>query len=297
MNQNNMPLLTIGLPFYNNQKTIQDAIRSVLIQTFKNWELILLDDGSTDNSYALAEEMTQGDHRVRLIKDGENKGLVSRLNQIVDLALGEYIARMDADDIMFPNRLEKQIQVFIAHPEIDIVATGAYTIDQHNSPVGIRGLNDINLMDKRDLFKQEFLIHPTIMVKRNWYFENRYDKDFLRAEDLELWCRSFDSTKFYRIREPLLFYREGNVNLNNYHLSMNTVRKIIKKHGPSVLTGTEMSVAIIKTHLKSWIYQIMGSLRLQYLLSSKRNNQLSEIQIKDACDILQEITGFDPKII
>ena len=101
-------LVTIGLPFYNDRLTLELAIKSIFAQTYKNWELILVDDGSTDGSLNIAKKIT--DKRVRIISDEKNKGLIFRLNQIASLAKGKYLARMDADDLMQPTRIEKQVE-------------------------------------------------------------------------------------------------------------------------------------------------------------------------------------------
>ena len=98
-----------------------DAIRSIFYQTHKNWELILVDDGSTDRSLNLA--MSIIDERIRVVSDGENKGLSYRLNQIVSLARYSLVARMDADDLMAPNKFQKQIKILNDNPELDLIST------------------------------------------------------------------------------------------------------------------------------------------------------------------------------
>jgi len=101
-------LVTIGLPFYNAENTLPLAIKSTLAQTFSSWRLLLVDDGSTDRSLAIAKEFAEHDFRIEVLTDGKNRGLIYRLNQLIDLADTKYIARMDADDIMLPERLAKQ---------------------------------------------------------------------------------------------------------------------------------------------------------------------------------------------
>ena len=122
-------MVTIGLPFYNAEKYLALAIESVLQQTYTNWELLLLDDGSTDNSLSIAQSYAQKDSRIKVISDGKNKNLATRLNELPSLAQGLYLARMDADDIMLPARIERQLAVLKAHPEIDVLGTNAYIIN------------------------------------------------------------------------------------------------------------------------------------------------------------------------
>jgi glycosyltransferase involved in cell wall biosynthesis len=283
------PEISIGLPFYNNRRTLLAAVKSVLSQTYQNWELILIDDGSDDGAKHIVEVLINDDPRITLISDGLNLGLIHRLNQIIDLAKGVYIARMDADDMMLPQRLEKQIEAFKANPNVDIVSTAAYTIDENDTPIGVRGTTEITTRTTKDVLTKPFLVHPTILVKTSWYKNNRYDKDFVRAEDYELWCRTFDKTKFYNIKEPLFLYREGNVNVANYISSMITVRNVIRKHGRRVLSKKEMSKEVIKTYLKSYLYQFMGTFNAQYLLSSRRNTGLTESQKTHISQVIQEI--------
>ena len=102
-------MVTIGLPFYNAEKYLALAIESVLQQTYTNWELLLLDDGSTDNSLSIAQSYAQKDSRIKVISDGKNKNLATRLNELPSLAQGLYLARMDADDIMHSARIVKTI--------------------------------------------------------------------------------------------------------------------------------------------------------------------------------------------
>lgn len=281
--------ITVGLPFYNNEKTLEIAIKSILQQTFKNWELILLDDGSVDDSLIIAAKMASIDKRIILISDGKNRGLVHRLNQIIDIAQGDYIARMDADDIMLPERLEKQFAIFISDLKIDIVATAAFTIDENDNPIGIKDSEAIIFKSKKDIFKKSLLIHPSILVKKEWYKSNRYDNKYIRAEDFELWCRTFSYTNFFRITEPLLLYREGNVSITNYTASMKTLRMIYREHSNGMMSDAELALTLFKTHLKSFIYRFMGIFKLQYILTSGRNDSLTSEQISHVNSIILKL--------
>ena len=124
-------MITVGIPIYNAAAYLSDSIKSVLMQTFQDFELILVDDGSSDNSLKIAREFAAKDDRIRIIADGENKKLPARLNQIVREAKYDFIARMDADDLMDPNRLARQFEV-IQKSNIDLVTTGMYSIGKNN---------------------------------------------------------------------------------------------------------------------------------------------------------------------
>ena len=103
-------MISIGIPFYNAEEYLSYAILSVLIQSYREWELILIDDGSSDNSLAIANMYAEKDSRIRVISDRTNKKLPYRLNQLIEESTGNFISRMDADDIMHPERLEKQLR-------------------------------------------------------------------------------------------------------------------------------------------------------------------------------------------
>src|SRR5699024_9933597 len=129
---------SIGIPFYNAESYLEDAICSVLAQTYSYWELILVDDGSTDRSLEIAKQYAATDERIRVISDGKNKRLAARLNQIIIESKYEYIARMDADDLMSNDRLKLQLQVLEKNKKIDFVTTGCLTIGKDNELTGVR---------------------------------------------------------------------------------------------------------------------------------------------------------------
>lgn len=280
------PLVTIAIPFYNNARTLVSAIQSVYAQTYPNWELILLNDGSTDGSLTLVAELS--DPRVRIVDDNQNRGLVYRLNQIPGLANGKYIARMDGDDMMHPTRIAKQVALLESQPEIDLVDTAAYFIDSNESPVAKIGMEAISRRPQ-DVIKKAMLIHASVVGKKSWFLANRYDPDYVRAEDYELWCRTYSRSRFERIQEPLYIIRGGHINVENYRSSMATMRRILTNYGPLTLTGWEKRVEIAKTYLKSGIYTIFGRLNMQHKLVALRGKTLDRAEVNDVCNLLRII--------
>ncbi|UAY37201.1 glycosyltransferase family 2 protein [Moraxella osloensis] len=195
-------LISIGIPFFNAEKFLSKAIESVISQSYDNWELLLFDDGSNDGSLKMAKGFEQQDNRIKVFSDGKNKGLGARLNELAVLSNGEYIARMDADDIMHPKRLETQLQILTENPSINVLGTNAYVIDENDLVFGIRYRQQSGLM------KVNHFIHPTIMAKKQWFVDNPYDEKAIRIEDAELWYRTKSFSDFMITNEPLLFYRE-----------------------------------------------------------------------------------------
>ena len=131
------PVVSVVMSCYNAAATLELTLRSLQQQTCTNWELILLDDGSTDDTPRIAERFN--DPRIHCYCDHSRCGLPYRLNQGITLAQGRFIARMDADDIAFPERLERQVTFLLAHPGVDLVAAASLMFDSDNRPLGILG--------------------------------------------------------------------------------------------------------------------------------------------------------------
>ncbi len=283
-------LVTIGLPFYNSEKTIELAIKSVLMQNHKNFELIIINDGSNDNSDLIVRNFLLLDSRIHYYNFKDNQGLVYRLNQIIELANSNFIARMDSDDIMVQNRIEKQLNILLNDNTIDVVATGIYTIDEFNNPIGIRDIKPINNTIK-SILEKKFIIHPTIMARKEWYSKNKY-LNYHRAEDLELWIRTHKYTKYYRIEEPLYLYREGNVSISNYLKTNFTFIKLLKLHKNINVNFSYKFKLIFLTHLKSIIFYFFGFFHLQYLLVKNRSIPLDFESKQYVKDIINNIDNY-----
>lgn len=279
--------VTIGIPFFNAGPMLADAVRSVFAQTYDDWELILMDDGSTDSSRAIAEAIA--DPRVRCISDGVNRGLVHRLNQIAMLAQGHYLARMDADDLMHPRRLERQVQFLQANPHVAAVDTATYTVNHDLTPLGIRG--DCMLETApRAVLENGLFIHPTVMGQTNWFRAHPYSPAYIRSQDRELWCRTCTSSQFARLGEPLFFYREGlGGNLGNYLGSERAVREILRMYGPPLVGGRRTQWLVARSRLKSILYYVVTKIGLQGRLIRRRNRPLNAEERHRARGILAEI--------
>lgn len=293
MQKRNLPLVTVGLSFYNNEKTLAEAIKSVLLQTYTNFEFILIDDGSTDESYKVAERFSRIDNRIRLIHGGKNTGVGYRLNQITDLAKGEYIARMDADDMMLPEKLEKQMRVLISNRNIDLIDCLAYIIATDGAPIGKRKVNDLSNLNLREILKQKTVFfHPTIIAKASWFKKNKYNAEFKRGQDFELWCRTWGKMKYTRLEEHLFLYREGNVSINNYKLSSESIIRSLKMYYNGHLSSFELKKEVVVTHIKKMAYQVFGLFKLQAFLSSTRNSKLNAFEKQKIADHIKLVKDY-----
>lgn len=270
---NDYPLISIGIPFYNAEKYLGFAIQSVIAQSYENWELILVDDGSSDNSLKIAQEFSQRDGRIRVICDGQNKKLPYRLNQLIKESKGDFIARMDADDLMHPDRLKKELSFLLENPGYDLVSGGIVSIDHKNNVTGMRTVNKLVTIDKDS--KSYPIVHPTVMARRDWYLRNSYSLNYPRAEDYELWCRtsSVGDLKIAILPDILLFYREfGNLDPNKLINSYNDGYKIRQVFG--INSGLRN---FLKVKMKCLIVRLLSIFGLVQNLAKKRNMKFSSI--------------------
>lgn len=281
-------MISIGIPFYNAQQYLGYAIGSVLSQTYENWELILVNDGSTDNSLNIANMYAEKDSRIRVISDGRNKKLPYRLNQLIEESTGDFIARMDADDIMHPERLEKQLEFLEENERYDLVSTGLISIDNYNRIQGYRKVD--HLYDGFSILKTSYaVVHPSVMARRSWFERNKYSEEYPRAEDFELWTRTINNKDFKMAVLPdlLLYYREeGNLSVDKILNTYSDVFKIYSSYHPY----GKFNLNAIKKNLKMLVVKgLYYSGNLQKL-ASRRNSSFSDAESIIHQDILDKIT-------
>lgn len=200
------PLLTVAMPVYNAGPHLRLAVLSIVRQTFSDWELLIVDDGSTDNALQGIADIS--DARIRILCDGKNKGLAARLNECIDLAHGRYLARMDQDDVSYPERFSQQIAALQKDSALDLVAVGAVMIDENNKVTGIfpRAIDHDEICAKP--WRGFYFPHPTWMGKIEWFRKYRYaEPGPYFCEDQELLLRSYEGSKFTTIDEILFAYR------------------------------------------------------------------------------------------
>jgi glycosyltransferase involved in cell wall biosynthesis len=201
---NNIPKISVIMPVYNTALYLKEAIESILNQTYDDFEFIIIDDASTDGSKEIIKSYS--DERIIVFENEVNKGYVFGLNYAISIARGEYIARMDSDDIAHLDRFKKQIDYFERKTEIDLIGTWYKVINSEKV---------IKLPERHDSLFELFLnkngiAHPTVMFKRSFFIENNfyYDVNMMPAEDYELWVRFIKIGKLANIPEVLLYYRE-----------------------------------------------------------------------------------------
>ncbi len=211
---NAVPVVTVAMPIYNAGEHLRLAVLSIVKQTFKQWELLIIDDGSTDN--ALQEITDIPDPRIRIYRDGVNRGLAARLNEAIDLARGLYLARMDQDDVSYPQRFDFQVRALKNDPDLDLVAVRAITISNNNTFTGWFPMPFSREKICAYPWRGFYLPHPTWMGKISWFRKHRYAiPGPYCCEDQELLLRSYDKSRFEIITKPLFAYRlRDSVNWN-----------------------------------------------------------------------------------
>lgn len=209
------PRITVLMPVYNGEAYLAEAVQSILDQTFRDFELLILDDGSTDKSPAILASLQ--DSRIRWVSNGTNLGLVATLNKGLKLATGEYVARMDCDDISFPERLEKQITFMDQNPEIGLCGTWFERQRTHTVEWAQPATDDAEIRFWL-LFKTVFL-HSSVMMRRSCFVKYAldYSDEYPHAEDYALWIRCSRYMKLANIPLFLLTYRYHPENTSSRH--------------------------------------------------------------------------------
>lgn len=199
------PLVSIIMPVFNAEDYLHESMMSILNQTYQNIELIIVDDGCTDNSMKVVDSFN--DKRVRIIRNTENIGLAASLNKAIGVSRGAFLARMDADDIAYPQRIQKQVSYLESNPGTDILGSAMRYI-VHSRFVSL--FPETHEECRTQLLFNVCFGHPTVMF-RNSVFErkeNYYNEDLRQySEDYDLWCRLVNRCRFSNIPDTLLSYR------------------------------------------------------------------------------------------
>lgn len=214
------PTISVAMSVYNNAPHLAAAIESVLGQSFRDFEFLIVDDGSSDGSAEIIDRYAAADARVRAIHQ-PNRGLVASLNRILDEARAPLIARMDGDDIALPTRFERQLAFLTAHPDHGVVGTWADCIDEAGAPLAIDCPASptshealLALLETGPL-----LSHPTVMMRRDAVAQaGGYRAAYRHCEDYDLWLRLSERTRLCSIPEKLLLYRHSDAQVSTRHV-------------------------------------------------------------------------------
>ena len=242
------PLISVVMPVYNGERFLTEAIDSILNQTFRDFEFIIIDDGSTDNTPVILEQYSKKDKRIIWYREDKNEGIIVALNTGLNLARGKYIARMDADDISLPERLERQVRYLESNKEVGVLGSGAQIIDQYGRTSSIIKFPETNSPILWSLSYFCPIIHPTVMARREIYVEaGGYRSVWPHAEDYDLWTRIAGRSTLHNLGEVLLQLRkhEANITQAEFPLTLSNSLEISRKFVETLL-GKNLSPDLIK---------------------------------------------------
>jgi len=213
--QKKTPKVSVLMPAYNAEKYIAESIESILNQTFTDFEFVIINDGSTDNTAEIVEKYAVQDKRIKFVNNKKNQGLIAVLNQGLDLCAGEYIARFDSDDISRPTRLEKQVAYMDAHPECGVLGTWAQKFGTNVTHSVFKHPSQVKLLDM--VMYGVLVVHPSAMLRKSVLVDNniKYDPRYKYAEDFAFWAEMVKYSEIHNLQEILLDYRwhDGNISV------------------------------------------------------------------------------------
>lgn len=207
-----VPLISVIMSVYNDEKYIHDSINSIINQSYSNIEFLIIDDNSSDNSAGIISDYSKKDSRILYFKNEHNKGLTENLNYLISKCSGKYIARMDADDISSNNRLKIQTSYLESHPNIDVLGGAVQEFDDFNNLFSIRTYPTNPSDVKKQIAISSPLCHPTVVFRKR-IFDNgiRYNKKYKTTQDLDLWFKLITlGYKIANISDVVLKFRLNN---------------------------------------------------------------------------------------
>lgn len=293
---NERPFISVLMPVFNAADFLKDAIESILEQSFGHFELLIIDDGSTDASLEIARQFN--DTRIRVISLDENGGIISALNLGLREAKGKYLARMDADDIAFLNRFEKQIDFLENNPDVGCLGTSFQWLHEPYEKSWVQYYDSENI--KISLLFGCSICHPTVMFRMDEIRRHDliYPHKYLHAEDYAFWVLLSQHMKIANLTEPLLYYRRHDKQiskakstaqcqsidsiqieqLKRLGLSSISVADLMKHH---VLDGAFIPFLSMEKVLRTWTNKLSeANMSTQFisdkLLRMQVNNRISE---------------------
>jgi glycosyltransferase involved in cell wall biosynthesis len=213
------PLISVIFPYFNeNYKQIKRSLNSILSQTYTNFEIIIINDGRKKENFIFPS-----DNKIKYFEFTKNKGLAHALNFGISKSKGKYIVRQDADDISLPNRIELLTKTIMMNPDIDILGSSCFIIDENDNLHGVRNLSNIH----KDLITNRWrdipMIHPTWIFNKNLFKKGIKYENYKRGQDQYLLITNFNKLNYYVIFEPLIYYSVRNLSMRLKFMGRRTV--------------------------------------------------------------------------
>ena len=265
MDKSVSPLISVLLPIYNAENYIEESVLSIINQSYLNWELLIYNDASNDNTLTILNNFK--DERITIFNSTINRGIVYALNQLIPIAKGEYIARMDADDICYQNRFQVQVEYLKKNSAVALVGSWANTIDKNGKDLKIEYRHCENVTSSL-LFYHNNIIHSSVMGRSELFRDNLYSNNFTHAEDYFLWSTISYDKILKNIQIPLVKYRIHDSSIS---------RKFAFDQDKSIKDIFEYHLKMLNIHVSKPIY-----LELHFAILSGRifieSNELSILQ-------------------
>ena len=277
------PTVSVLMCVYNGEKYLKEAIDSILLQTYTDFELVIINDGSTDSSEDII--LLYNDNRIKYFKNETNIRLQASLNKGLEKCSGRLIARMDADDISLPTRFQKQVDFFESHPEIGVLGTGFVFIEGNGTQLESVKYPASSSAIQWSLFFTCPIVHPSTMMRREVVdMVGGYNEQLKHAEDYDLWCRLCFLTKFSNLENTLLKLRkhDSNASLDYSNLINQTVK--ISQNLISNLLREQISEKLLFNYFNNKKFEskkeIFSIITLYYNVYKK----LARTNILESCD-------------
>lgn len=277
-----MPRVSVLMSVHNDAPTLQEAVASIRAQAFTDWELILVNDGSTDGSWDLLQTLAAEEPRIVLITQAQ-QGLTAALNRALSIARGDYIARQDADDRSSSERLIRQVQLMDAHPEMVLVGTAYQNIDEDGSPLSISTVPSTDRALRVALNARNPLPHGSLLIRKSALDRaGGYRAPFLAAQDYDLLLRLAEIGTLHAIPEPLyiLRLRRNSIGVSREKRQAYFAAKALDAAKARQLTGSDH--AIVSTMISDFPDDSRPSFKYEYLkalhlVKSKRKSDARQV--------------------
>ena len=275
------------MPVFNSEQFVAEAIKSVLNQSFKDFEFLILDDCSADKSFKIINDFEKKDPRIKVYKNEKNLGIVESRNKLINLSKGKYIAWLDSDDVALKNRFEVQIKFLEEHPEIGMVGAYPIIIDEISKKTGKWWFETDPQKLKIELFFHSPFLSSSVMIRKSCLPQNFYDSKFPVAEDFDLYSKISEHCEIANIAKFLVKYR-----INSKGLSKSNAEKM-----------EQLSVQVIKEHAERLGIKLeentIKNLRKAKKASKIAFKEIAEIEksLISLKDLLSNNNHFDKKAV
>ena len=269
-----VPTVSVVMPCFNAARTLPTAVDSILRQTMPDFEFIIVDDASTDQTATLLRQYAELDSRVRVLTNSANRGISWCMNQAILTARTRYIARMDADDYCFPDRLGRQVSFMDTHPDVDVLGTGAELVDTNGQLIGSLILPVEHQQIVRQRYLRPFFINPSVLFRREFFSRcGCYDEQLrFKTEDVDLWLRARTSATYHNLPDVLFRYTyKPKIPIRTFYSTIVVRLRHMRISGELVSKGYELGLYSLRFAWLRVISQNHKLDRLRWKLSKTEN--------------------------